>query len=75
MINNNARPGQTNNQARAAIVRLAAPAVNATHHSAYSHYAVTLPDGIRESYMIPLAAAVAIEEAGYLIVLVGRLNG
>ena len=75
MLNNNNRPGMTDEQARGCYTRLAAPAMNTTHQSAFSTFSVILPSGKCAVLCIPLAAAVAIEEAGYSINLVGRLNG
>jgi len=75
MIDYTNRPGRTDSEARSCLVALAAPAVNATHQSCWSNFSVILPSGSVAVLTIPLEAAIAIEEAGYSISLVGRLNG
>jgi len=75
MIDYTNRPGQTDERARTNLVHLAAPAMSSTHQSAFSNFSVILPSGTVAILTIPLAAAVAIEEANYSINLIGRLNG
>ncbi len=74
MIDNTAKAGQSDGGVRGAVGRIAAPAVNATHQITWSRWALRLPSGRLEMLRMPLAAAVAVEEAGYLIELAGRLN-
>lgn len=64
----------TPQQQMSRIVRIAQPHMNRTHQSEYSDFLVTLTGGEQRTLTIPLAAAVAIEEAGFAIVLTGRLN-
>jgi hypothetical protein len=76
MIDNTAKPGQTDSDILQAVVRIANPIANRFHQSEYSAWEVILPVGPRTRFVMPLAAAIAVEEAGYLIELVGVLaNG
>lgn len=65
---------KTDSQARTELVRLASPAMQKVHNSEWSTFHVQLPSGTVDRLVCPLASAVAIEEAGYAIKLVGRLN-
>lgn len=64
----------TPQQQMSQILRIAQPHVNRTHQSEYSDWQVTLAGGEQRTLTIPLAAAVAIEDAGIPIILTGRLN-
>ena len=74
MIDYTNRPGRTDDQARASIAALTAPAMGSVHQSRYSTFSIILPSGRVMIAVLPLAAAVAVEEAGYSCQLVGRLN-
>jgi hypothetical protein len=73
MIDNNSRPGQTDSDVLQAVVRIATPVAERFHQSTYSPWDVFLPSGQRTRFVLPLAAAVAVEEHGYRIELVGVL--
>lgn len=77
MLDYTAKPGQTSNDVMRCATAIALPIANRFHGSTYSAFDVTLPGthgATAARFVIPLAAAVAIEEAGYEIKLVGRLN-
>jgi len=71
MIDNNNRPGQTDSDVLQAVVRIAI--AERFHQSEYSAWEVILPSLVRTRFVIPLAAAIAVEEHGYRIELVGVL--
>lgn len=75
MIDYTAKPGQTDQRARTNIVWVATPIANGFHQSVYSRWNVTLPSGTVDSLVLPIEAAVAIEELGYKVELTGRFNG
>lgn len=67
-------------QQRMDALKIATKIAGAHHQSTYSAFEIifTGPDGQpweTTTFVIPLEAAVALEEAGFEIKLVGRLNG
>lgn len=76
MIDNTAKTGQTDSDVLQAVVRIANPIASKFHQSEYSAWEVVLPSLVRTRFVMPLAAAMAVEEHGYRIELVGVLaNG
>lgn len=59
-------------------LRIATRIAGAHHQSTYSSFEITFtgPTGATavHTFVIPLEAAVALEEAGFSIILTGRLN-
>lgn len=75
MIDYTAKPNQTDQRARTNIAWTATPIANQFHGSVYSQWSITLPSGTVDRFVLPLEAAVAIEELGYKVELTGRFNG
>lgn len=77
MIDYTAKPGQSDAAIIRCVTAIALPICNRYHGSTYSEFDVTLTGrsgAVAARFVIHMNAAVAIEEAGYAIRLVGRDN-
>jgi len=76
MLDFTRKPGQSYTDAIRCLNAIDLPIAGRFHQSVYSSFEIDLPSPASAVvFVIPLEAAMAIEEAGYTIRLVGRLNG